>query len=56
MTTVTMQFGDGTWKEIEVTATDPLEAVEEACEWVRDNAWFEVIDTETDEQLAETKL
>ncbi len=44
MTTVTMQFGDGTSKEIEVEATDPDEACEDARAWVKDNAWFEIED------------
>lgn len=56
MTIVTMQFGDGSFKEIEVTADDPDEAVEEARDWVRDNAWFEVEDEETNEKLAEVPL
>jgi hypothetical protein len=56
MTTVTMHFGDGTFKEIEMSATDPQEAVEEAKNWVSDNAWFEIKDPETDETLAEEHL
>lgn len=55
MTTVTMQFGDGTFKEIEVSATEPQEALEEAKTYVKDNAWFEVVDlddgTETEFEL-----
>lgn len=43
---VLMQFGDGSFKEIEVEETDPEEAVESARQWVRDNAWFEVQDEE----------
>jgi len=54
-TTVTMQFGDGTFKEIEVAATDPEEAVEEAKNWVSDNAWFEARDEQGD-VLAEERL
>jgi hypothetical protein len=53
---VQMQFGDGSWKDIEVTSDDPEEAVEEARTWVKDNAWFEVADPDTDEQLAEVHL
>ena len=53
---VQMQFGDGSFKDIEVEATDPEEAVEEARTWVRDNAWFEVVDTSTDAKLAEVRL
>ena len=56
MTTVHMHFGDGTFKLIEVEATDPEEAVEEAREWVSDNAWFELDDPESGEQLAEVRL
>lgn len=37
-----MQFGDGSFKEIEVEAADPDEACEEARTWVADNSWFEV--------------
>lgn len=43
---VTMQFGDGTFKEIEVDATEEDEALNEARTWVRDNAWFEISDDE----------
>jgi hypothetical protein len=46
MTTVLMQFGDGSFKEIEVEATEPDEACEEARTWVADNAWFECQDEE----------
>jgi len=53
---VLMQFGDGTFKEIDVESDDPAEAVEEARTWVSDNAWFEVSDPETDETLAEEPL
>lgn len=56
VTTVLMQFGDGSSKEIEVSAADPDEAVEEARDWVRDNAWFEVEDESTGEKLAEEPL
>ena len=56
MTTVLMQFGDGSSKEIEVEATDPEEAVEEAATWVKDNAWFEVYDESGLETLAEERL
>lgn len=56
MTTVLMQFGDGTQKEIEVEATDPDDAVEEARDWVRDNAWFEVYNEDGSDVLAEEKL
>jgi flavin-binding protein dodecin len=56
MTTVLMQFGDGSSKEIEVSATDPDEAVEEARTWVSDNAWFEVYDESGLETLAEVQL
>jgi hypothetical protein len=55
MTTVLMQFGDGSSKEIEVTATNPDQAVEEARDWVKDNAWFEVYD-ENNDKLAEERL
>jgi hypothetical protein len=51
-----MQFGDGTHKLIDVEATDPEEACEQARDWVNDNAWFEVTHPMTDEKLAETKL
>lgn len=43
-TTVLLQFGDGSHKEIEVEADDPEEAVEEAKDWLRDGAWLEVQD------------
>ena len=55
MTTVLMQFGDGTFKAIEVTKADPEEAVEEAKDWVSDNAWFEIQD-ENGIVLAEERL
>lgn len=54
--TVVMHFGDGSFKDIEVTSDDPEDAVEEAKDWVKDNAWFEVRDEQTDEVLAEEKL
>lgn len=56
MTLVLMQFGDGSHKEIQVEATEPEAAVEEARDWVRDNAWFEVYDDEGGEQKAELPL
>jgi flavin-binding protein dodecin len=56
MTTVIMQFGDGSSKEIEVSAEDPEEAVDEAATWVKDNAWFEVMDENGLETLAEETL
>jgi hypothetical protein len=39
-----MQFGDGSYKEIEMEDEydDPDEACEAARTWVNDNAWFEV--------------
>ena len=55
MTNVLMHFGDGSFKEIEVPAEDPEEAVEEAKDWVNDNAWFEVQDSQG-EVLAEEHL
>lgn len=56
MTTVIMQFGDGSSKEIEVEASDPDEACEEARTWVKDNAWFEVMDSNGLEVEAEVKI
>ena len=56
MTIVLMQFGDGSSKEIKVSATDPDEAVEEARDWVRDNSWFEVYDENGLDVLAEEQL
>lgn len=56
MTIVHMHFGDGSFKEIEVGATEPDEACEEARDWVNDNAWFEVEDASTGEKLAETSI
>lgn len=56
MTTVLMQFGDGTFHAIEVDATDPDEACEEARDWVNDNAWFEVEDPGSGKKLAEEPL
>lgn len=56
MTTVVMQFGDGSSKEIEVEATEPDEAVEEAKQWVLDNAWFEVYAEDGLTNLAEERL
>lgn len=53
---VTMHFGDGTHKEIEVESDNPEEAVKEAKEWVQDNAWFEATDSDTDKVLAEVHL
>lgn len=47
--TVQMHFGDGSYKDIEMTADDPEEAVEEAKTWVNDNAWFEVSDEDGNE-------
>ena len=55
MTTVFMQFGDGSYKEIDVDADDPEEAVKEARDWVNDNAWFEVAD-EQDQVVAQTSI
>lgn len=52
---VIMQFGDGSFKTVEVTSDDPETAVEEAKTWVSDNAWFEVSDEEGT-VLAETNL
>lgn len=52
---VTMQFGDGSFKEIEVESNDPEEAVIEARDWVSDNAWFEVT-TESGYEVAEARL
>jgi hypothetical protein len=54
--TVTMQFGDGTNHDIEVTSDDPETAVGEARTYVKDNAWFEVTDPDTDEVLAKEHL
>lgn len=56
MTTVLMQFGDGTHKEIEVEATEAADAVNEARDWVKDNAWFEVNDPDTGQDLANVPL
>jgi hypothetical protein len=53
---VVMHFGDGSFKDIEVEATDPDEAVEQARDWVNDNAWLEVRDEASDEVLASTTL
>ena len=53
---VLMQFGDGTHHEIQVDATDPEEACEEAQQWVKDNAWFEVYNDQGGEQIAERPL
>jgi len=55
-TTVTIHFGDGSFKEIKVTADHPVEAAKEARDWVQDNAWFEVEDASTNEKLAEVTL
>jgi hypothetical protein len=44
MTTVLMQFGDGSHKTIEIDNADPDKACEEARDWVSDNAWYEVQD------------
>lgn len=41
---VVMHFGDGTFKELEMTQEDPENAVREADDWVTSNAWFEVQD------------
>jgi flavin-binding protein dodecin len=53
---VTMHFGDGSFKELEMVATDPDEAVKEAKDWVTDNAWFEVTDPSNDEVVASVTL
>lgn len=50
-----MHFGDGSFKLIEVTETDPDDAVEAAATWVNDNAWFEAHD-EQDEVVATATL
>lgn len=55
MSKVIMHFGDGTFKDLEMTAEDPEEAVEQAKDWVSDNAWFEVLDEQGD-ILATTSL
>lgn len=52
---VTMHFGDGTFKLIDVEADDPDEAVSEAREWVAGNAWFQV-ESEEGDVMAEEKL
>lgn len=54
--TVLMQFGDGNFHAIEVDADEEQEALEEAREWVRDNAWFEVADEDGQNTSAELKL
>lgn len=53
---VTMHFGDGSSKDISVESNDPEEAVEQAKDWVSDNAWFEVTDPAHDEVLAMERL
>ena len=53
---VTMHFGDGSFKLLEMTSDDPQEAVEEAKNWVNDNAWFEVSDPNSGEKLASVTL
>lgn len=55
MTKVLMQFGDSTQKELEMNATDAETAVEEAKDWVSDNAWFEVQDSQGN-VIAETRF
>lgn len=50
---VIMHFGDGSYKDLDMTANDPDEAVKEAKTWVEDNAWYEVQD-EQGEVLAST--
>jgi len=50
-----MQFGDGTFKLIDCASNDPEEAVQEARDWVADNAWFEVYD-EAGEVVGEERL
>jgi hypothetical protein len=52
---VTMHFGDGSSKDIEVESDEYLIALEEAKEWVSDNAWFEVTN-DSDEVVATTSL
>ena len=52
---VTMHFGDGSQKLVNVEATDPTAAVEEARDWVMDNAWFETLDVD-DQITAECRL
>lgn len=53
---VLMQFGDGSFKEIDVAENeDPEVAVEQAADWVADNSWFEVQDVNGD-TLAEERL
>jgi flavin-binding protein dodecin len=53
---VQMHFGDGSFKEIEVESSEPDEAIQEARDWVSDNAWFEVMDEEGLKVLAEERL
>jgi hypothetical protein len=45
-TMVLMHFGDGTFKELEMTEENPDDAVEQANTYVIDNAWFEVQDAD----------
>jgi hypothetical protein len=53
---VHMHFGDGSYKEIDVTSDVPTEAVKEALDWVMDNAWFEAEDPDSDEGLVELHI
>lgn len=55
MPIVEMHFGDGSFHEIEVEATDLDEAVAEAQRWVKDNAFFQAHD-EDGRVMAERSL
>lgn len=55
MTRVQMNFGDGTFKIIEMSE-GPEEAAEAAAEWVKDNAWFEALDEEGEPTGEEARL
>jgi hypothetical protein len=53
---ILMQFGDGTFIPIDVESNEPESAVEEARDWVMDNAWFEAQNPDEGEILAECRL
>jgi hypothetical protein len=53
---VLLDFGDGSRHELQVTATDPDEALAEARDYVLDNAYLVVEDADTGATLAEGML
>jgi hypothetical protein len=54
---VLMHFGDGTFKEINMGDDVPADtAADKASEWVRDNSWFQAVDSDGNDVGDEAKL